>query len=423
MATKPEEEYIRVRNRIDKAEDKGHISPEEANSIREWLDAKDKDKISTPDPDKDELEKQTLNTYGDNVRLTAKRLNISLLEATTDDINQFMEKQLEKVSKTTVQLYQCAIVSFYRYHKNLNVDPEKVHVVKTGSTKVDEQDIFTKEDIEAMRDVIPNDRDRAIFEIALNTGQRIRAIQSLRVKDVKPQEGVFYLNDSVTGLKGADSQSRKRPLLGARRACLDWLQKHPTADNPESAFITHLPKYEKRYGDKFGEALSAQHINKRLRMIGEEAGINKPTNVHNFRHSFVTIAKRDYDLDDSTIKFIIGHNPGSDVMETTYSHLTADDHISKAEIGAGIKEAEDKSTLTPDICPTCFENLSSTAKACPSCGEIFTPDAQATKNQMQDDVYQSKGQAESDSKENAVDKLRNLLNENPELIDKVMEEE
>lgn len=410
-----------MRNRIDKAEERGDISSEEAEYIRKWLDAKDKDNISTPDPDNNQLEKQSLNSYGDNVRLVAKRLEISLLEATTENINEHMDTLMDNLSKSTVQLYQCSLVSFYRYHSDLAVDPDNVVILKDEPTKVDEQDIFNREDIEAMRSVIPNDRDRAIFELALNTGQRIRALQSLRVKDVQPQEGVFFLNNDVTGLKGADKQSRKRPLLGARKACLDWLAKHPTSDNPDSAFITHLPKYENRYGDEFGEALSGQHINRRLKMIGEEAGINKPTNVHNFRHTFVTIAKRDYNLDDSTIKFIIGHAKDSSVMETTYSHLTADDHISKAEVGAGIKEKEESSTLTPEICPTCYKNLEPGDKACSVCGEIFTPDAQAAKNKMEEDLYQSKGEAEGEE-ENALDQMKDLLKENPGLIKELTED-
>ncbi|MEF8821528.1 MAG: zinc ribbon domain-containing protein, partial [Halovenus sp.] len=131
-----------------------------------------------------------------------------------------------------------------------------------------------------------------------------------------------------------------------------------------------------------------------------------------------TIAKRDYGLDDSTIKFIIGHSEDSTVMETTYSHLTADDHISKAELGAGIKEPEEESTLTPDICPTCYENLSPTAKACPSCGEIFTPDAKATQNKIEDSMYEAKGEVEGEEEE-AVDKLRDLIKENPELLEEL----
>lgn len=413
-----------MRDRIDKAEDKGHISSEEAEYIREWLDAKDKDNISTPDPDNNQLEKQSLNSYGDNVRLVAKRLDISLLDADTNNINEYMDTLMDNLSNSTVQLYQCSLVSFYRYHTDLDVDPEKVVILKDEPTKVDEQDIFDREDIEAMRDVIPNDRDRAIFELALNTGQRVRALQSLRVKDVKPQEGELYLNDDVKGLKGADKQSRKRPLLGARKACLDWLEKHPTSDKPESAFITHLPKYEKRYGDEFGEPLSGQHINRRLKMIGEEAEINKPTHVHNFRHTFVTIAKRDYDLDDSTIKFIIGHAKDSSVMETTYSHLTADDHISKAEIGAGIKEKEESSTLTPEICPTCYNNLGPADKTCSVCGEIFTPDAIAAKNKIDDDVYEAKGELgneEQESLDTVKEQMIDEITSDPELMEALAE--
>ena len=418
MANNPTPEYKRMKRRVAKSSFEGNISQKECDAIEEWVNAKDENKISTPDPDDDYLEKQSLCTYGDNIRRIAEKMDIDLTEATTDNINRFMENLMQDLSESTVQLYQCSAVSFYGYHSDLGVNPDDIVILKDQPTKVDENDIFDREDIEAMREFIPNDRDRAIFELLLNTGQRIRAIQSLRVKDIKPEEGIFYLNNEAEGLKGADKKSRKRPLLGARKACLDWLQKHPTADEPDSAFITHLPSRESRYGDSFGESLSGAHINRRLNQIGEKAGVNKPTNAHNFRHTFVTIAKRDYGLDDSTIKFIIGHSEDSTVMETTYSHLTADDHISKAEVGAGIKEPEEESTLTPDICPTCYENLSPTAKACPSCGEIFTPDAKATQNKIEDSMYEAKGEVEGEEEE-AVDKLRDLIKENPELLEEL----
>ena len=105
-------------------------------------------------------------------------------------------------------------------------------------------------------------------------------------------------------------------------------------------------------------------------------------------------------------------------METTYSHLTADDHISKAEVGAGIKEKEESSTLTPEICPTCYENLPPEAKACPNCGEIFAPDAKAAKDKIEDDIYDSKGEAEGEE-ENALDQMKELLKDNPELINEL----
>lgn len=415
MGNDPQAEYDRTVRRI---EGSSALSEREKESLLEYLKAKNPDKINITDHENGTLKKQSLATYGDHIRICAKRLDTDLFDCTTKEINEFMDTQLENLAKSTVQLYQCALTSFYRYHTVEEVDPEKIVVIETDGTKVDENDVFDREDIQKMRDVIPNDRDRALFELLLNTGQRIQALRSLRVKDVNPQEGVFSLNTEAEGLKGADKESRKRPLLGARKACLEWMKKHPTSDKPESAFITHLPAYEERYGDKFGEPLTGAHINRRLKAIGDKAGINKPTNAHNFRHTFVTIAKRDYNLDDGTIKFIIGHSQDSNVMNTTYSHLSADEYISKAEVGAGIKEKEEGETLTPDICPTCFENLDPNAKACPSCGEIFAPDAKATEKQINEEMYEDKGEAEGEE-ESALDQFKELIEENPELLDEL----
>ncbi|SNR39465.1 tyrosine-type recombinase/integrase [Halorubrum vacuolatum] len=420
MGNDPQAEYDRTVRRIVKEYLINEtLSRKELEAIEEYILAKNPDIVSISDHEGGTLKKQTLATYGDHIRICARRLEPELTECTTKEINEFMDSQLENLSKSTVQLYQCALISFYRYHDIDSVDPDKIVIIKYQTTKVDENDVFTREDIRQMRNVIQNDRDRAIFELLLNTGQRIRAIQSLRIKDIKPKEGVFYLNTEAEGLKGADKQSRKRPLLGARKACLDWLQKHPTKQDPESAFITHLPSQETRYGDIFGKPLSGAHINRRLKRIGKDAGIRKPTNAHNFRHTFVTIAKRDYDLDDATIKFIIGHSPDSTVMETTYSHLSADDHISKAEVAAGIKEKASSETLTPDICPTCYENLDPSDKACSNCGEIFALDAQETQRRVQSDIYESAKQTTTQKDQSALDQLKNLIEENPELLEEL----
>jgi predicted amidophosphoribosyltransferase len=62
-------------------------------------------------------------------------------------------------------------------------------------------------------------------------------------------------------------------------------------------------------------------------------------------------------------------------METTYAHLSEQDHIDHAEYKMGIKEREKESPLTPPSCPRCGEPLSDDAKACAKCGMLFTPDA------------------------------------------------
>jgi hypothetical protein len=208
-------------------------------------------------------------------------------------------------------------------------------------------------------------------------------------------------------------------LLGATKAVREWLKHHPTGE-PDDYLITPLPSATNTTEDK-GDYLSAPSIRGRLNTIADRAGVDKPNHAHNFRHHFVTTAHREYDMDVSTIKHLIGHKPDSTVMENTYSHLTDDDHIQEARSSAqGVgKEPEDETrSLSPETCPTCDENLSKDASACPSCGSVFTPDAKAVQDEIRQDMYQNKAEAEGDEEE-ALDKLKDLVKENPSLVEEL----
>jgi len=405
MASTPRQQYERERNRLDDAKDDGRISAAEYDAVTTFLDARDESCVGTPARGiKTTDSGHSLRSYANTARKTAERLDDDLTDTTAAAINQLMSDHLtgrhpdvkdDGLSERTISSYQGVVRKFYEYH-DFGVAPEDIEIVNPGQSPVDERKMFTDDEIEAMRDEIDNPRDRCLFELLLNTGQRIGAIQSLRVKDVAPEDGVFWLNPEG-GLKGADKNGRKRPLLGAQRPVHDWLKDHPTND-PEDYLITNLPTWSR--GPNAGEMLSQQSLNRILKSIGERAGVpDEKLHAHNFRHNFVTIAKRDYGLDNDTIKHLIGHAPDSSVMETTYAHLTDDDYIQAAEEGAGIREPESDSPLTPAICPTCGDQLPDGAKACSGCGNVFAPDAQATKEQIQDDVKRSYAETDPEDSE------------------------
>lgn len=314
-------------------------------------------------------------------------------------------------SGTLVQ-WSSAASKFYEYHGYLGINSSDIVKPRQKKTSVDDRDMYSRAEIQQMRDAVSNTRDRCLLELLLNTGQRVRAIQTLRIKDVDVEEGVYYLNSDDLGLKGADKNGKKRPLLGAKRPVYDWLKDHPTG-NPNDYLITCLPTANRGTP---GAILSQSNIRIRLKIIAENAEVNKPPNPHNFRHYFVTTCKRDYGLDEATIKHLIGHGPDSTIMESTYQHLTDDDHIKTAEVVAGLREPNRESPLTPAVCPTCSESLESTWRSCPACGTPFTPDAQAVKQQSNKDLWESKGPAE-DEEDNVVGQLKRLLDENPELLD------
>jgi predicted amidophosphoribosyltransferase len=99
--------------------------------------------------------------------------------------------------------------------------------------------------------------------------------------------------------------------------------------------------------------------------------------------------------------------------------LTDDDVIAEAERKVGKREDEPDSPLTPDHCDNCGEPVPmDNAKACPRCGIAFTPDAAQTQDKIEEDTYESKGEAEGEE-EDALDQMKQLLKENPELINEL----
>lgn len=395
---------------------RGNVSERDADAIREMLDALDPEVHGTVfrhnGNGSETKQSKTLANYTGRLRLAATEVEGDLLDQTTESINQLMadfasgDADLAPAggySKGSVGQYQSALKAFYRYHDGHDVDPEEIPVFAPEKTHVDDRDMFTVDEVTAMREAIESERERCLFELLAYTGQRIRAIQTLRVKDIDLENGVLYLNENAEGLKGATG---KRPLLGAEAYVRRWLDYHPTKD-PDDYLIT--PKATG--GGEPGGMLTQDTIRYHLRKIADKAGVEKDVHPHIFRHYFTTIAKRDYDMDDAYIKHLRGDAPGSNVMETTYRHLSDDDAVDHARVKTGEKDPEPESPLSPEKCPTCGEILEPNAKACGNCGQVFTPDAKSVVDQIDADVKQDYADTdpEDTSTKQKIDDLDDLL--------------
>ena len=437
MARTPRDRYESRRSKLDRRAENGTIDTDDHDAITEFLDAKDPNR-PVADPADKTKSANTLRNYTGHLTTATGRIqhfDTTLCEASTDDLNRLFysyrsgdhpDVKDSGLSDGTIFQHQGTIRKFLRYYTGdetdhipavdpdrVNADPRGIELfngTKATTSKVSERDMFTRDDIQAMREVITNPRDRAMFELFLNTGQRISVIQNLRIKDIDLQEGRFWINEDADGRKGAEGQ---RPLLGAKPAVAEYLDYHPT-NEPEDTLITVIPGHSGIEGDPLHQA----HIRKTLQNIGKRADVTKPVHPHNFRHGFVTIAKKEYDLPDDTIKFLIGHKPGSDVMETTYSHLTDEDHNERAEIGAGIREPDTdvKKTLTPDSCPTCGAQLGPQDKACSRCGTVFAPDSKAVQESVEaTEETRAEAASEGDAETTMIaEKIGQMIEKNPE---------
>jgi integrase len=315
------------------------------------------------------------------------------------------------LSANTVQQRQTSARVFYHYHSDLGVDPNAIHIVKIEPSAVDPRDLFTRDDIDAIHEVIDNPRDRAIVDMCLYTGQRIRALQSLKVTDVDIEEGRFYLNPEAFGLKGAKGM---RSLLIAKGAAAEWMDYHPAPDDPDAYFITKLPDAAR--GDPT-KPLYQSTINRRIQAIAKEAGIERPEergHAHNLRHTFVRWAYISREMDLATIKWMMGHAKDSRTLEETYFNILDVDHAKKAEQAAGLR-TEEEMDLTPETCHVCeFAPIPDGSLFCPRCTTELTPDAADKKKSVQEQSEERIPEVQNETEARIVRAALRELRENPQ---------
>jgi integrase len=391
MTATPHSELDSRLKTLATAEENGEIATADADAIRTFVAAYNpKNLRKTPPGDETTLAIGSLNAYLRG--LTEAARNIQLTEATADDVNGLLTDALDELGAWTVHGFSTAFKKFYGFH-DAGPEPDAIATIDTptGST-FDPDDVLTREEINTLLDAADNLRDRVVFALLVYTGMRNAALRFLRVGDVDPQAGasgtwtVPDSPDDADGLKGLGNNGTTRPLLAAQKPVRDWLKVHPAGDDPDAFLITGRPQYGKADPENPVAGSTIRRVMDSLVENADDPALErKPTHPHMMRHTFVTVCKRDYGMDDDTVKHLIGHVPGSKVMETTYAHLDDDDHIRNAEVAAGMRDPdEDTSPLTPVACDECGEPLAPTARACPTCGAVFGPDAHAVKTTAED---------------------------------------
>ncbi|WP_135806645.1 tyrosine-type recombinase/integrase [Halorussus marinus] len=422
-ATPQSELKSRLTTLAESAED-GEIDTDDHDAIKSFIAAYNpNDLLETPPGNDSTLKTGTCNVYIS--RLTEAARRITLTDATADDVNGILQSLSDADrSEWTVHGYSTAFRKFYTYYEG-GPDPDEITMIDTpNESAFSPDDMLTPDEIHELLNSADNPRDRAVFALLIYTGMRNNALRTLRIGDVYPQEGEWQVNtDRTDGLKGVEKYGQRRPLLAAVKPVRDWLSYHPESDNPDAYLITGRPKYGKSDPSSPVAGSTIRRVVDRLVDAADNPSINrKPTHPHMMRHNFVTICKRDYGLPDETVKHFIGHSPSSRVMETTYSHLSDEDHIERAEVAAGLREpSEDDSPLTPKgPCPTCDEPLAPGAKACPNCGQVFTPDAKAIEDKIDTDLKQSYARVDPDdeSTQEALNAL-DTLTQHPDILKKL----
>ena len=256
---------------------------------------------------------------------------------------------------------------FYRI-ENDGIVPKKCRFIRTSPKRhrpVRREDLYTKEEVEAIFRSANSIRDLALFQMFYETGARPAEVILARIGDVTFDRGDRVFIHSIK-----NTPDRTIQLVEAGSALRQWIKRHPKGGNPHNPVDPSAPlwiKLEQNRCENCGVEPN-QHANhgcsnyvpceiERMKYAGvdrcfkkacKRAGVNKRNNkLYNFRHTRITEACM-FMSHEQLCKFA-GWAPGSDRV-MVYSHLISEDVNQAIREHYGIGAAD---TVEPVACPTC----------------------------------------------------------------------
>ena len=150
-------------------------------------------------------------------------------------------------------------------------------------------------------------------------------------------------------------------ILEAVPSLADWLNVHPSGDNPESYLFVNTGN------NNYGKPFEYSSADKMLKRLCKKARIRK-LHLYLFRHSEVT--RRASKLTDGNQRSRHGWSPKSTVL-AKYTHLTSKDSNDSLLRAYGIEPEKEEPDILPRICHSCKRPNSQHREIC-YCGRPLT---------------------------------------------------
>ncbi|WGI17763.1 tyrosine-type recombinase/integrase [Methanonatronarchaeum sp. AMET-Sl] len=175
--------------------------------------------------------------------------------------------------------------SFYKWI-NGGEYPSKVKWINTTQKGKDKsklpKDLLTEEDILKLLRKCTHVRDKAFISILWETGARIGELIDLEVGDFEDHHHGFKIN--LNGKTG----ERRLLLISSVPHLTTWLNSHPNRNDKDAPLWVNIGNSHN------GQKCSYMALSKILKKTAKEAGVDKPVNPHQFRHSRTTYLANEF---------------------------------------------------------------------------------------------------------------------------------
>jgi len=303
----------------------------------------------------------TIVSHINRLRLSSERADVPLTEMREDDVDTLLFSLTHDygLSEGTVRNYRKALRVFYDWQGEEWA--EDINIGASPERKVDPNDLLEDDEVMALLNAADRPRDKAMVALMADTGLRIGAIASLRIRDVdfEGRAATVTINEQAN-VKGA---SGTVPLTWSEGHLANWLDVHPRRDEPDAALIHKTAHYD---GEDDG-AMTYQYLASRVKKLADEADIDRErVNTHNFRKTAISNWLRE-GLSDKAIKHRATWDVDTDMFKV-YDGVR-DEEMNDVVLDHYGVEGERESS-TPDIgqCKRCQTTLSASHEYCPGCG-------------------------------------------------------
>ncbi len=256
-------------------------------------------------------------------------------------------------------------------------------VAKNVVKQFSPDDMITLEEKKKIIDACPTLRDKALIDLAFDSGKRIDELLTLKIKMIQVTDNGYRIKAGEFSKTGMSSFV----VLDCVPTLAKWLESHPNLDDPEAWVFPNMKHIWK------GNKQSYAGARNMLLRAKKEAGVKKRIYFHLFRHTAVTNASK-Y-MPEALLKDRYAWSPDSK-MPSRYTHIQRGIDADNAYLKArGIEpKTEDLTSTVPVPCPICKTPNSHDSKLCQSCGKPMSTEMAV--------LFE-------DEKENKVDKLESQL--------------
>ncbi len=250
--------------------------------------------------------KNTIGGYERDLKMFSKDVDKKLVDVTEEDVYTYIEKIGKTLKRNSVLRKIASIRTFYKFcYLNKMIPEDPTGMIKSIKREKRLPEILTFDEIKLITDNCNNTpsgmRDRLIIKLLIATGARISEILNLKISDVENQNYEFIK------VLGKGSKYRIIPIYDSlEKEIREYIEIYRSKLKGKEDTFLLFPK------------MSRENFWKRLKVIAQNAGIEKNIYPHIFRHSVAT-ALLGNGADIRIVQEILGH---SNITTTeVYTHI------------------------------------------------------------------------------------------------------